>query len=404
MADFVVSPPGPGVGLQVTAAGGYTSTPGVTSWLAYVNAFAARLAALGADGNDPAAQQIGQERDHAITRLQVSIQKVADTALSARDDAASEAVLDAIWDEAVLAERLAPAPLGQEPFVVTAVKASTSGQLTDLRIAVRDGPIPAEKQQFKMQLDQVLTVIRTVLSNADEEPLVPQGGTRYARLRAAWRLLDGVEPVDRAGARLDEYLRALLAIAKIRLMSKDPTQTPFVTLHLTSFKEEFVVREAGKIKNRYVRRLGLRAVTALAAAALLFIGTKLLIPDTWILFRFRNFLLLAGGAAVGTWLSFAIRRQVLSFADLDTLEEDRLNPALRILFMIALTTVVGLILWTGMVVIEVGQFRSDFTMNGSYAVLIGALCGIAERSLSGAVGQRAAQFAAGVGGNPKTET
>ena len=268
---------------------------------------------------------------------------------------------------------------------------------------VPDGQISDGKQQFKVQLGQVLTVVRAVLSNADEPPAdqAQNDAAWYVHLQAAWRRLDPVEPPDRVAARLKEYLQQLLGIARIGLMGADPTQVQLATLSLTAFKEDFVTREAGKIKNRYVRRLGVRALVALAIAAVLFLMTKALGSD-YVFHRFQNFLLLAGGAAAGTWLSFSIRRPILSFADLDILEEDRLNPSLRILFMIGLTTVVGLILWTGMVVIEVGRFRSDFALTGSHAVLIGALCGIAERSLSGAVGQRATQFTAGIGGNPTT--
>jgi hypothetical protein len=39
--------------------------------------------------------------------------------------------------------------------------------------------------------------------------------------------------------------------------------------------------------------------------------------------------------AVGTWLSFSIRRVELGFDDLANLENDRLNPGLRILFIVA---------------------------------------------------------------------
>ena len=47
-------------------------------------------------------------------------------------------------------------------------------------------------------------------------------------------------------------------------------------------------------------------------------------PGT-ILHDFRNFFLLAIGTTVGTWLSFSLRRQILTFDDLAVLEEDRLD-------------------------------------------------------------------------------
>ena len=66
-----------------------------------------------------------------------------------------------------------------------------------------------------------------------------------------------------------------------------------------------------------------------------------------------------------------------------------------------MTTAVGLLLWTHAVVIEIGGFRSDFARNGAYALLIGALSGIAERGLTTAVSKRAQDFVAGLGGDGK---
>ena len=101
-------------------------------------------------------------------------------------------------------------------------------------------------------------------------------------------------------------------------------------------------------------------------------------------------------------VSFSIRRVTLGFDDLANLENDRLDPGLRVLFIVALTAVVGLLFWTGAVTVGVGGFHTDFQLSGTHAVLIGALCGIAERAMATAVGRRAADFAAGVGGQPRT--
>jgi hypothetical protein len=187
-------------------------------------------------------------------------------------------------------------------------------------------------------------------------------------------------------------------------MNLDKSQTPFAELSLKSLKEEFVAREGGIVKNDYLLKLGFAASIAviLSLVGYAVMGGFLLTSDTGIVTdyaAFRNFFLLWAGAAIGTWLSFSIRRVVLTFADLAVLEEDRLNPGFRILFMLALTTVIGLLFWTGMVSIKVGSFTTDFIApdHGTTAFLIGALCGIAERSMASAVGRRAEDFAASVG-------
>jgi hypothetical protein len=43
----------------------------------------------------------------------------------------------------------------------------------------------------------------------------------------------------------------------------------------------------------------------------------------------KAFLIAAAGAAIGTWLSFSIRRVELSFSQLAILEEDVLDPSVR---------------------------------------------------------------------------
>ena len=105
---------------------------------------------------------------------------------------------------------------------------------------------------------------------------------------------------------------------------------------------------------------------------------------------------LGSRTSIGTWLSFSLRRPVLGFADLAVLEEDRLNPTARILFVLGLTLVVGLLIYTKLVAIKVGEMGVDLHM----ALLLGLLCGIAERALAGAVSQRAREVVERVGGSP----
>lgn len=271
------------------------------------------------------------------------------------------------------------------PFVVSTVTEGRDNFVCDIQISVRDAPISDDKRRFKIEIDRSITVIRTVL------------GER----RSAWswaKRRRGPDPmVEDARRRMHEYLMALSGVAKVGLMNLDKTQTPFATLALEGLQGEFVAREAGIVKNAYVTRLGVAALIAVVLGVMAYVGSGML-PKDWIPHRFREFFLLACGASVGTWLSFSLRRVQLTFADLATLEEDRLNPSLRIVFMVALTMTVGLLLWTHAVVIEIGGFKSSFQNNGAFAVLIGVMSGIAERAMTTAVSKRAQDFAASLGG------
>jgi hypothetical protein len=114
----------------------------------------------------------------------------------------------------------------------------------------------------------------------------------------------------------------------------------------------------------------------------------------------RNFHLLAAGTAVGTWLSFSLRRQELAFADLAVLEPDRLDPPARVVFMIGLSGLIALLLFSGAITAGVGSVTGyeGLHQHGSWALLLGLLAGVAERALGTAVTRRGLDFAAVIGG------
>jgi len=196
--------------------------------------------------------------------------------------------------------------------------------------------------------------------------------------------------------RFEEYFSRLSDLARASL---GQDQVRLGRLALLALQSEIVSREAGPVKNGYIRRLGRWALLfgVIATAAYLYCryGDTRAVPE---LHRFREFLSMLAGSFLGTWLSFSIRRVELSFDDLARLEQDLLDPSIRLLFVAGLTVVVGLLLATKAVVITFGGFNSAFLDSGLAAVLIGCLCGIGEMGLPTAVGQRASEFVAVLGG------
>jgi hypothetical protein len=155
-----------------------------------------------------------------------------------------------------------------------------------------------------------------------------------------------------------------------------------------------------------VRSLGVAA----GVAALLFfavyaatVHVVFLTAPFWV--EHKTFMLAAGGAAIGTWLSFSIRRVTLSFEELGVLEEDLLDPGVRVIFVVVLTLTVCLLFWTGAINLEIGNLKTAQLRTGepgvpigAIAVLVGVFCGIAERALATAISGRAAAFVKGVAG------
>lgn len=363
--------------LSLATAPGYTPTAKESAYLACLSGIFDRLAA---EKLEPAEFEAELEAFRQKQCAALLKEAEAFSALAAgpdRDTTAEKALSYALWLEGGYHERRRG--ITTIPFSVKL----EGTPATDLMIDTLDVNIPEDKQRFKVELGKVVTILKAVLGD--------QNASRWTSARKqklnAWKLAD--------------YLQALHGIARVGLVGHNRTQTPFAMLALNGLKDEFVAREAGQIKNSYVLSLGIWAFAAMLACIGVYAGLHWY--DLHAAVPQANFLWLWAGAAAGAWLSFSIRRVALTFDDLALLEEDRLKPVFRILFVIVLTTVVGLLFWTGLVSVSVGSFTTDFAGIGNrdVALLIGALCGLSERSMSSAVARRADDFAISVGGTQK---
>jgi hypothetical protein len=278
------------------------------------------------------------------------------------------------------------------PFTVTPLASlDQPDRYYDLKISTRDVPIPPEKARLKIEIDSAVTVVKILFGEREKSGDWP----RWLTSRAA--------RVDRLQRRVNDYITQLAGIAKVGLTNMDATQAGFARDDLARFKREFTAREAGSVKNRYLRRLGSYSLLAALLMALGYAFARQAERGT-IAHEFRNFFLLAIGTAIGTWLSFSLRRPILTFDDLAVLEEDRLDPSLRILFMIGLTTVVGLLFWTHAVSVGMGELQSRDILQGygTGALLIGLLAGIAERVLGTVISRRATDLAVSLSSGRKS--
>lgn len=201
------------------------------------------------------------------------------------------------------------------------------------------------------------------------------------------------------------YVHQLKEIAEEGLLSRE--LTGYAVRKLDLFKEAFVQREADRVKNQHVKALGAWVVFFAAVLLLLAVLLEVVVwnwgaatlatvrDDAPTIYAklagdTQNFLFLAIGASVGAWMSFTLRKVELGFDELILLEPDRLNPSARIIFVIILTLVVGGILQLGWLSISFADGKGLTPDDGpGPAMLLGILCGIAERTLSGAVVGRA---------------
>jgi hypothetical protein len=184
--------------------------------------------------------------------------------------------------------------------------------------------------------------------------------------------------------------RELLSLAQVGL--QNPAEPKVAASALANLKQSILLTEGGARKNRYFKGLGIRAAVfagpALGFAALLKYALPVCPPllDRTVVQLMVSFALLFGGAMVGAWLSYGLRTETLTFDQLTTPEEDRLDPDIRLIFVGVLTLVVGLALYLGAVEISLGTISShDLTHRNALALLVGALMGASERALTGQV-------------------
>jgi hypothetical protein len=217
--------------------------------------------------------------------------------------------------------------------------------------------IPDDQSQLKDEIDKTLTTLRIIF---------PQGDARF-----------------------EEYFQSVLSLGQAGLVGI--AAQPVVASHqLSSLKNEITAREGGKIKNQYMKALGIRAAAIGGLTLMAALVLRHYNPD---LVMHSNFLFLWSGCMAGVWLSFGARKTFFRFEDLQIPEEDRLEPFVRLFFAGLLTLTIGLLFSIKAVEVHVGPVSSE-QINDTVrvALLLGLLCGFSEQTLSLKVSQEASRF------------
>jgi hypothetical protein len=300
----------------------------------------------------------------------------------------------------------------------------------DPETGVLPASVDAGEIDFKNRVEHTLSVLKAIYRPV--EHVAPRKGIGgwLERLAApvqkrskAW--------LDERTTRFNEAFERLFSLTALGLGTDDAdgTSTARLTVAsgaLESLRADVLRREAGGIKNDYMKKLGYPALVA----AVVFVGLFLLYekspnffatvcrPREWYssllclppgrggfavlfpseVYHYRHLFVLLAGCMMGTWASFAARKVMLTFDDLAELEQDRLSPVMRLTFTAVLTLIFALTFLTGMVQVEIGEFRTaELAGNGLVALLAGAFFGLLEQSLPAAILDRARTFSDSIG-------
>lgn len=173
------------------------------------------------------------------------------------------------------------------------------------------------------------------------------------------------------------YFEKLLSLTQGGLVS-DVAQPKIAQKSLEKLKEEILINEGPRIKNNYMKKLGIAATIISALLIALYITFSYLkltndygmYPIIWI------------AAMVGSWISFGARKFNISFEELSIVEEDNMTPYIRLIYTGLCSVLFAILLKCGIFKIElVGIDLSDIRTNVEIQIVVGALCGLIESKL-----------------------
>lgn len=236
--------------------------------------------------------------------------------------------------------------------------------------------VPADQLSLKADIEDTLTTLEVILP-----PQQPRG----------WF----TAPIMLG--RFDQYRTKLYSLAQVGLQGDADPQA--AQQALTALHTEILRREGPRVKNGYMKVLGAYAAGMGFAAFAVYLILHRNVDFSIQITALRNLLLVWTGTMIGTWLSFGVRRTVLTVSDLSNLEADMVEPSIRLIFTGLIATTICFMFICGLVNVAVGDLKSaNLLAHGTTAMLIGMLLGVSEQALPGALTRRASQFVTEVAG------
>jgi len=228
---------------------------------------------------------------------------------------------------------------------------------------IADQDIPLEQQDLLFDVESTLEIIRNLYKNDNRS--------------------------------FANYFDQLLKLSQVGLVGEN-VQPQLAKRALEQVKNEITNRESGKIKNRYLKELGRKALifgmpVLIAGAFLNYLKCKGIAFGCLNCSEFANLLILWSGTMVGVWLSFAITRTILGFNDLTIIEKDRLEPSLRLIFTGSLAIIFGLLFIKKVIVINLGDLSSAHIIDDPItSFLLGVILGLNEKIIGSTLTKKTA--------------
>lgn len=215
-----------------------------------------------------------------------------------------------------------------------------------------------------------------------KEPVSESQKTLYLEVENATSVIKSLQNTSHDVKK--KYFDKLFTLTQAGLMG-ETAQPELAMKSLVKLKNEMVMVEGQRIKNDYMKMLGVRAliisiVSIATYYALLISGIS----------EFGAYFLAVAGSSVGTWLSFGARKFTISFEELSVLEEDMMSPWIRLLYIGACSAVFILLLNTQLISLGVGTVSTVGIMSQpELQIAVGVLCGLVESKIGVNIYKRA---------------
>ena len=205
--------------------------------------------------------------------------------------------------------------------------------------------IPADFQNLYVKIEKTLNIIKT-LKNTSEEIK-------------------------------ENYFEELLSIAQVGLVGEKANPN-IAKKALELLKDEIIIVEGQRIKNEYIKDLGIKASILIGILTILYIG----IHNNSSIRTIENYIMVFIGSIIGTWVSFGARKVNITFEQLSIPEEDMMDTWIRLIYIGISSMIFMLFLNTGIVKIEIGGINSTkIAVSYELQLLIGIICGLIESKI-----------------------
>lgn len=175
-----------------------------------------------------------------------------------------------------------------------------------------------------------------------------------------------------------KYFEKLLSLAQVGLVG-ETAQTELALKSLEKLKEEMLLIEGQRIKNYYMKKLGIGALIIGGIPTCIYLAIIRLF--SWMNI-FNMYIMVWIGSMIGTWISFGARKFTISFEQLSILEEDMMSRYIRLIYVAICSIVFLLFLNSHIINIDIGKVSTS-NINDSWQlqIIIGIICGLVESKL-----------------------